>query len=209
MPNRIIKESIKTSYEIDALTWFEEVFFYRLLVSCDDFGRYSGEPVVLKNTLFPTKENVTIAAVVRATDRLQELGLLYRYEHNGKVILQIATWYEHQQPRAAKSKYPDPPEEIASKLPQKIKRRHIPEDDGNGNQMISNDFNGNQEKSAEIKCARNRIRIRDTKSYSTNDNVIEGSATRAREPIDPVDNLPIAIVPGDSMRGRGLSYANG
>ena len=32
MPNRIIKESICRSEEIDSLSWFEEVLFYRLIV---------------------------------------------------------------------------------------------------------------------------------------------------------------------------------
>ena len=42
MPNRILKESICRSEEIDSLSWFEEVLFYRLIVICDDFGRYDG-----------------------------------------------------------------------------------------------------------------------------------------------------------------------
>ena len=37
MPNRILKESICRSDTIDHLTWFEEVLFYRLIVSCDDY----------------------------------------------------------------------------------------------------------------------------------------------------------------------------
>ena len=38
MPNRILKENICVSDDIDRLTWFQEVLFYRLLVNCDDFG---------------------------------------------------------------------------------------------------------------------------------------------------------------------------
>ena len=41
MPNRIIKESIRTSDSINDLTWFEEVLFYRLMVSCDDCLLYT------------------------------------------------------------------------------------------------------------------------------------------------------------------------
>ena len=59
MPNRILKESIKYSPEIDKLSWFEEVVFYRLIVSCDDYGNMDGRAVVLKNELFPTKDTVT------------------------------------------------------------------------------------------------------------------------------------------------------
>ena len=55
MPNRIIRESICTSESIDGLSWFEEVLFYRLIVSCDDFGRYDGRAAIIKNRLFPLK----------------------------------------------------------------------------------------------------------------------------------------------------------
>ena len=59
MPNRILKESICTSDQIDALTWFDEVVWYRLIVNCDDYGRMDGRPAVLKSRLFPLKGNVT------------------------------------------------------------------------------------------------------------------------------------------------------
>ena len=59
MGNRILKESICTSNEIDALTWFEEVLFYRLIVSADDYGVYYADPILLAHTLFPRKENIT------------------------------------------------------------------------------------------------------------------------------------------------------
>ena len=39
MPNRILKDSICTSPNIDTLSREAEVFFYRLLVQCDDHGR--------------------------------------------------------------------------------------------------------------------------------------------------------------------------
>ena len=56
MPNRILKESICKSEEIDLLSWFEEVLFYRLIVSCDDFGRYDGRVKIIKGTCFPLKD---------------------------------------------------------------------------------------------------------------------------------------------------------
>ena len=55
MPNRILKESVCTSDSIYALTWFEECLFYRLIVNCDDFGRFDGRVAVIKNRLFPLK----------------------------------------------------------------------------------------------------------------------------------------------------------
>jgi hypothetical protein len=108
MPNRVIKESIKTSAEIDSLTWFEEVVFYRLIVTADDYGCLDGRPVYLKNTLFPTKENVTRKAVEDAIDRLASVGLIVKYESSGMPFLFFPSWEKHQRIRNKHRKYPEP-----------------------------------------------------------------------------------------------------
>lgn len=109
MPNRIIKESICTSDSIDNLTWFEEVLFYRLIVSCDDFGRYDGRAAVIKNRLFPLKEDkLKLKEVTNAINHLSKAGLIQLYTCNGKQFLYLPTWESHQSIRAQKSKYPDP-----------------------------------------------------------------------------------------------------
>lgn len=108
MPNRILKESICASDTIDGLSWFEEVLFYRLIVNCDDYGRYDGRPSIIKNRLFPLKENLTIKAVSAALDSLANAGLVTLYEFEGKPFLYLPTWNAHQSIRAKKSKYPDP-----------------------------------------------------------------------------------------------------
>ena len=59
MPNRILKESVCTSDSVNKLSWFEEVLFYRLIVNCDDYGRFDGRVSIIKNRLFPLKENLT------------------------------------------------------------------------------------------------------------------------------------------------------
>ena len=58
MGNRILKETIVTSSEVDALSWFEEVFFYRLIVTVDDYGIYPANPVLLQNGGTPGKHSV-------------------------------------------------------------------------------------------------------------------------------------------------------
>ena len=105
MPNRIIKESICVSENIDELSWFEEVFFYRLIVNCDDFGRMDGRPAILRGRLFPLKA-VTEKALVDAINKLSTAGLVIPYEYDGKPILQLATWDKHQTVRNKRSKYP-------------------------------------------------------------------------------------------------------
>lgn len=106
MPNRLIKESICTSDTVDGLSWFEEVVFYRLIVNCDDYGRFDGRLPVIKNKLFPLKENITSKSVADAIHKLSTVGLVTLYEYEGKPYLQLVTWSKHQQVRAKKSKYP-------------------------------------------------------------------------------------------------------
>lgn len=136
MGNRIIKESICSSPTIDQLTWFEEAFFYRLMVNCDDYGRMDGRIPILKSRLFPLKD-ITKATVENALNKLSKVGLVVRYEANGQPYLQLVTWGKHQQVRTRKSKYPDPPSEtVQINLSTGVEKSS----DSACNQMISNDI---------------------------------------------------------------------
>lgn len=105
MPNRLLRESICRSESIDALSWFEEVLFYRLIVNCDDFGRFDGRPAIIKGSLFPLKD-VAIADIKKALEKLVTLGMIMVYESQGKPVIQLLTWEKHQAIRAKRSKYP-------------------------------------------------------------------------------------------------------
>lgn len=109
MPNRILKESIKHSPEIDSLSWFEECLYYRLLVSADDYGCFDGRAIVIRNELFPTKDNVTRKAVEDAISKLASVGLLRPYEVNGMPYLLFPTWEKHQRVRNSRRRFPEPP----------------------------------------------------------------------------------------------------
>lgn len=110
MPNRIIKESIKHSDQIDALSWFEEVLFYRLIVTVDDYGCYDGRVVLLKNELFPTKEDIKKTDIEKALAKMENLGLIQRYSVEGHPYIYMRTWGKHQRVRDSIRKYPEPPE---------------------------------------------------------------------------------------------------
>ena len=112
MPNRIIKESICVSDSIDCLNWFEEVLFYRLIVNCDDYGRFDGRVAVIKNRLFPLKDNVTAKSVKDGINKLASVGLVSKYDVEGKPYLHLPTWNDHQNVRAKRSKYPEPVEHM-------------------------------------------------------------------------------------------------
>lgn len=108
MPNRIIKESVCTSESVDGLSWFEEVFFYRLIVNCDDYGRFDARPAVLKSRLFPLKERITLKEVSGALTKLADAGIVRLYKCDSKPYLYLPTWEVHQTIRAKRSRYPDP-----------------------------------------------------------------------------------------------------
>lgn len=154
MGNRIIKESICSSPTIDQLSWFEEAFFYRLIVNCDDYGRMDGRIPIIKSRLFPLKD-ITKATVDDALNKLSKVGLVVRYEANGQPYLQLVTWGNHQQIRTRKSKYPDPPVTAKTILSTGVEK--------------SNANTCNQMKSSEIICPPNPIQS------NTNTNPIQSN----------------------------------
>lgn len=123
MPNRIIKESICTSENLDNLTPEEEVFFYRLIVNCEDYGRADARPQVIRSKCFPLRmDRVSNSDIERWLQALAREKIIIIYQVAGKPYLQFITWGNHQQIRAKKSKFPAP--------------------DSVGVKMISNDING-------------------------------------------------------------------
>ena len=111
MPNRILKESICSSDSINGLTPFEEVFFYRLIVNCDDYGRFDARTAILKARLFPLKERISLKDIESARVKLADIGCVRLYEVDSKPYLYLPAWEVHQNVRAKKSKYPQPNEE--------------------------------------------------------------------------------------------------
>jgi len=124
MPNRIIKESICTSENVDRLTAFQETAFVRLIVNCDDFGRFYGNPKILAARLFPLKD-ISTELMEETLRALVAADLVTVYTADGKVFVRMNTWADHQQTRAKKSKFPAPPAD------------HVPEVDSTCNQMQS------------------------------------------------------------------------
>jgi len=142
MPNRILKESICTNDQIDELKLFEEVFFYRLIVNVDDYGRYDGRVSVLKARLFPLRgEKVKDDDIEKALAALVRTGLLERYKVKGRPYVRLTGWERNQQIRAKKSKHP---------APEDADPEEMPASEGNGNHLPSNDGGCGEEPAPEI-----------------------------------------------------------
>jgi len=136
MPNRIIKESICTSDNLNELDPVEETFFYRILVNCDDYGIADARASILRAKCFPLKvDKVKESDIEKYLSKLVQKQLIFLYEVEGKRYLKMTTWENHQQIRAKRSKHPLPEEGT----------------------LISSDINCNQILSDDDTCHRNPI----------------------------------------------------
>lgn len=108
MPNRILKESICTSEDLNRLSSSAEILFYRLIVKADDYGTFHGNPAIVKNICFPLKsDDIKLKQVESWLSELVSAGLIYLYKaEDGRQYLQFAKWEKHQQVRAKKPKFP-------------------------------------------------------------------------------------------------------
>ena len=110
MPNRIIKETIRTNKAINSLSDFQFRLWTYLLTYVDDYGRGSAEPEILKGFLFPRRKGVTEATIEKGLTDLANIGLINLYNVGGESYLCFSTWSEHQRIQQKRSKFPDPAE---------------------------------------------------------------------------------------------------
>lgn len=138
MPNRILKETICTSENLALLSAEEEVFFYRLIVNCDDFGRMDARPQVLLAKCFPLKVlDIPLERITEWLSALERAGLILLYEAEGGRYLQLRTWEKHQRVRNKKSRYPAPPDPLTIDS----NCQHLTAIDSNCRQLSSIDSN--------------------------------------------------------------------
>jgi hypothetical protein len=84
---------------------------YPLLVACaDDFGRQAGEALTVKMAVYPCSRH-SEADFTRALTAMHNVRLIDWFEHNGRQVIQILQFDEHQPglSRRTQSKFPEPP----------------------------------------------------------------------------------------------------
>ena len=110
MPNRIIKESIRTSKKVNALNDFQFRTWLYLITYVDDFGRGSADPELLKGFVFPRRKGVTEVQIQKALADLANTGMIKLYEVDGDSFFYFPNWAKHQRIQTKQSKFPEPPE---------------------------------------------------------------------------------------------------
>lgn len=108
MPNRLIKEGIRTSRQIGGLDDFTFRTWTYLITYVDDYGRGSADPELLKGFLFARRKGTTEKNISDALDKLACAGLIQLYEVDGEPFLYFPTWAKHQRIQTKCSKFPEP-----------------------------------------------------------------------------------------------------
>ena len=110
MPNRVIKESIRTSRSVNALNDFEFRLWLYLITYVDDYGRGSADPELLRGLVFPRRKGVTEKQIQTALDSLANTGMVILYEYDGEPFFYFPNWGKHQRIQTKHSKFPNPDE---------------------------------------------------------------------------------------------------
>ena len=114
MPNRIIRESCRTSETLEQLSGDGERLFWRLVTVADDFGRFEADPRVIRSACFPLRDTLKTATVERWFGELVAAGVVIPYSADGKRLAFFSTWDKYQQKRARNSKFADPPADAST-----------------------------------------------------------------------------------------------
>lgn len=111
MPTRMLRDCTD-SYSVNLLSFQAEVTFYRLIMKADDYGRFYGDPQLVKSYLFP-RRNIRVADMTRWLNECEAAGLIAFYNAQTRErYLSIRNF--NQRMRTKNSKFPAPPDECIS-----------------------------------------------------------------------------------------------
>lgn len=108
MPNRIIKDSIRTSKSVNTMSDFQFRLWVYLLTYVDDYGRGSADPELLKGFVFPRRKGVTEATIEKSLQELANIGSILLYDVDGESYFCFPNWADHQRIQTKKSRFPSP-----------------------------------------------------------------------------------------------------
>ena len=108
MASRVIKDSIKTSRNVNALSDFQFRLWIHLIISADDYGRGNADPELIKNLAFPRRHGITEKQLSDALAALANKGMVNLYDVDGEPYFYFPKWGEHQRIRQKVSKFPEP-----------------------------------------------------------------------------------------------------
>ncbi len=105
MPQRLLRPGIRDSKKWNACDWLTQSAYVRLLTSVDDYGRYYGDPEILRGHLFARRPEITCQQVADICQQLASKSLVVLYDVDGERYVQVTQWQERAR---SKSKFPEP-----------------------------------------------------------------------------------------------------
>ena len=112
------------------LSEFAQVLFVLILSHADDFGRQDGDAFTIKHRVFPVSDR-SEKDFAKALKLLHDVGLIAWYQIEGKHIIEVANFSDHQvglHKRTA-SKFPDPPTRRTRRDPRAVTASVTPKED--------------------------------------------------------------------------------
>ena len=116
MPNRILRD-YTDSLAVDQLDWLGECLFVRLIQKADDYGRFHGNPTLVRSLLFPLKNGLRDSDISARLAACEKAGLIRVYESNGKPFIEIVNFGQRLK-TSTRSKYPEPPWSNCGQIPE-------------------------------------------------------------------------------------------
>jgi len=115
MPNRILKDTIHTSPNLNALSPLAERHFYRLLPVPDDFGCFEATALVVKGKCYPLRPEVKTSEIDKWHQEMVEQQIIRLWKQDGRQFGQFLNWDKHQRVRSLhQRKTPEPPSDFGS-----------------------------------------------------------------------------------------------
>src|SRR4030042_1905829 len=106
----MIREGFLDSEKVNALKPEEQLFFVRLMLIADDYGRSDGRIDVIRSRCYPVGET-SLSQISEMLSSVCRVGLIDTYEVGGKKYVSIPHF--DQRLRSKREKYPPPPERQA------------------------------------------------------------------------------------------------
>lgn len=133
MPNRIIKDSIWTSPNLNKLSAQAERHFYRVLLSADDYGCFESTRAVLKGKCYPLKLNtIKEKDIDKWQIEMISLDIIKEWEKEERIFAAFCQFDKHNskysvtedgKPTRHRRRTPEPPQELLNEtMEMEIKR---------------------------------------------------------------------------------------
>ena len=129
MPNRTLRDTIKKSHKLNAVSDAAQALWFRLLTCVDDYGRFDADPVLVASACYPMRLHANVSKISAQVKELSDIELIVLYTVKADKYLYFTNW-DAGNIRAKKSKFPEPcnhVQAIASKCLQTL--TNVPDTD--------------------------------------------------------------------------------